>query len=165
MAALPASIYEHLKQTINRSSSVSELGFADLGSHVGRPSLLRLLDGLESVPAAGCEPHEFRALVIGVVHVHGQAVSLDQVRETLDALPGEAHRAGDLCHRPRRFRNRLHHEPAGQCLSRGPGDLLPGSGEQRSQPNRRDYERRQVVAGRRASGSTRFRLDSMLSYW
>jgi hypothetical protein len=116
-----------------------------------------------------------------ILRVGRQPVAREQVRHTLDALPREGHRPGDLRHRGRALLHRLEDEPARQRLARRSGQPLPlgaeepdelgdladqgGEGVPGRRPRHAPFVRRGGRIGLRHRRRFPRALDNILSFW
>jgi hypothetical protein len=128
-----------------------QVRLADPGAEQVGPLPLGCLDGPEGPKTLGREPEELRPAMIGVVLVYGQAVPLQQVRDTLDALSGESQRSGDPGHGHRPVLDTRHDLPSGTGLACRSGHRITCRDQQSVQLEDPDDKYAQSIAGWRAS--------------
>jgi hypothetical protein len=99
-----------------------------------------------------------------VVLVRGDAIGRQEIRDALDALPGEMEAAGDLGDGRGAALDRGHDLPAGARLPGRPSQGVARGTEQPVQLEDADPELAQCVTGRRSTAlRASFSVDSILS--
>ena len=131
----------------------------DLGAVAIRPLALSALDPAEYLGSGRRQAGELRAAMARIRLVGYEAVTLEQIGDALDALPGKAQTSRDLGDRLRLVLERLEHEPARERLSFGLRERLARLREELREADDLDED----VGDRGAGWCPPPRFDSILS--
>src|SRR6266542_1026051 len=135
---------------VDDAERLTKLMLADLVAHPIRPRVLRRAQRLDGGPPGRRRRNEAGPAMSGIGSVLGQPPFGQQVSYALDALPGNAHLAGNTGNGQRPFEHRAEHLPPGCRQPDRPGYRLGGLQEQSVEPERLEHQLRQRSAGRRA---------------
>lgn len=144
--------YDHLPDPMDQRGRVPELRLAELRAQGIGPRLLGDRDRAQGLLTKGCRPQQPRSSVLRVRLVYRKPIALEEIRDPLDRLAGDAPPSRDLGDGRRFLLDGIKDDPTGERLAGALGQGLPGRGEDAAQPGHPENELRERVACGRPVG-------------